>query len=147
METEFYRPKLSLSQQLLGFQGLAGFRARLRDRKHLIAEGDITPTEISETYRVRIEYTPGEWPETFVVSPELVTRKKGVKIPHMYGQKELCLFLPLAREWRSDMPIATTIVPWASEWLHYYELWHLTGEWRGGGHEPDDKQPYRREPN
>ena len=25
--------------------------------------------------------------------------------------------------------ISETTVKWASEWLHYYELWHLTGEW------------------
>ncbi|MDY0295864.1 MAG: hypothetical protein RB296_00975 [Acidobacteriota bacterium] len=31
------------------------------------------------------------------------------------------------------MIIAKTIVPWASEWLIFYELWLATGEWLGGG--------------
>ena len=29
-----------------------------------------------------------------------------------------------------------TIVPWASLWLYYYEVWHATGEWLGGGEHP-----------
>jgi len=43
----------------------------------------------------------------------------------------LCLFDPVAGEWNSAMLIADRIVPWASEWLHYYEIWHLDGIWRG----------------
>ena len=34
------------------------------------------------------------------------------------------------------MQLATTIVPWCSEWLFYYELWLATGEWLGGGVHP-----------
>lgn len=34
------------------------------------------------------------------------------------------------------MLIANTIVPWAVEWLFFYEVWLVTGEWGGGGEWP-----------
>ena len=34
------------------------------------------------------------------------------------------------------MSIADTIVPWTAEWLVYYEIWLMTGEWYGGGDWP-----------
>jgi hypothetical protein len=34
------------------------------------------------------------------------------------------------------MYIHESIVPWTSLWLYYYEIWHATGEWLGGGHDP-----------
>jgi hypothetical protein len=46
------------------------------------------------------------------------------------------LFLPGSGEWRSDLHVATTIVPWLSEWLYFYEAWRVTGEWFGGGEHP-----------
>jgi len=33
--------------------------------------------------------------------------------------------------------VATTIVPWTSLWLRHYEVWHVTGEWWGGGEHPE----------
>ena len=42
------------------------------------------------------------------------------------------------------MLIAETIVPWASEWLFYYEIWKGTGEWYGGGDWPPlDRSVFR----
>jgi hypothetical protein len=39
------------------------------------------------------------------------------------------------------MRIADTIVPWLILWLFYYEIWHVTGEWKGGGvHPPSPKR-------
>ena len=29
------------------------------------------------------------------------------------------------------MKIHETIIPWTAEWLVFYELWQLTGEWYG----------------
>lgn len=63
----------------------------------------------------------------------------------MYGQESLCLYLPNSGEWTPEMPIAVTIVPWASVWLYFYEFWYATGEWLGGGVEPDTTPPIRRE--
>jgi hypothetical protein len=34
------------------------------------------------------------------------------------------------------MFIAETIVPWACEWLAYYEIWKATGHWSGDQEPP-----------
>jgi hypothetical protein len=44
----------------------------------------------------------------------------------------LCLYYP--GQWRPDLLLSTTIVPWTAEWLMHYELWLATGHWTGGGH-------------
>ena len=36
------------------------------------------------------------------------------------------------------MWIADTILPWTSLWLYFYELWHATGQWLGGGEHPGE---------
>jgi hypothetical protein len=36
--------------------------------------------------------------------------------------------------------IADSIVPWAAEWLLFYEGWHATGEWFGPGLHPGDDE-------
>lgn len=59
------------------------------------------------------------------------------EIPHLiYDSNEpsrsaLCLFDPDGNEWSESDLIAEKTIYWASEWLMYYELWHLTGEWLG----------------
>jgi len=35
--------------------------------------------------------------------------------------------------------ISNNIMPWISEWLYYYEIWPVTGEWYGGGIHPGRK--------
>ncbi len=37
-------------------------------------------------------------------------------------------------EWKHDMLLSVTILPWIAEWLIHYELWLITGHWTGGGH-------------
>src|SRR5438034_3968094 len=34
--------------------------------------------------------------------------------------------------------------PVACLWLYYYEVWHTTGEWLGGGLHPSARRPRRR---
>jgi hypothetical protein len=81
---------------------------------------------------VRIKYKLGSTPIVHVVHPPL--EWMGNKDPpHRYNDGSLCLFLPQKGEWRADMLIATTTVPWASEWLAHYEIWLACGQWRGGG--------------
>lgn len=112
----------------------------------LVCRGSIRPTEVNATYAVRIEYRAKEPPEVFVESPALKRRDPERPIPHTYPGDRPCLYLPGAEEWRSDQHIATTIVPWLSEWLFYYEVWRATDEWLGGGVHPTGNQdPRRRE--
>lgn len=84
---------------------------------------------------MKILYELGYTPKVWVLNPAL-SKRKGVNIPHMYGQSTLCLFLPKDGSWRSNKLIASTIIPWASEWLYFYEMWHVTGKWLGGGVHP-----------
>jgi hypothetical protein len=71
-----------------------------------------------------------------VLEPQLVGRNDDDKIPHTFRPGRICLHL--REEWDATTYIHQTIVPWASLWLYYYELWQATGEWLGGGHEPQE---------
>jgi hypothetical protein len=95
-------------------------------------EGTLTPIGASG-YRVRIAYYPGlVRPQVTVLDPELVPREPGIKIPHTFKSGRVCLHLN--EEWNPSMYLHQTIVPWTCLWLYYYEVWHATGEWLGGGH-------------
>lgn len=86
-----------------------------------------------------------EKPFVFLVSPVLRPREgeSFEGIPHLIFdannpvQSGLCLFDPDGREWSPMHLIADSTVPWASQWLAYYELWHLKGIWFGGGVGPE----------
>ncbi|MBL0385620.1 hypothetical protein JJB07_03060 [Tumebacillus sp. ITR2] len=103
--------------------------------------GKLTPTPLSETYSVLVEFS-GECDISIkVISPPL--RMRGTeKIPHMYDQERLCLFYPRTQEWDNTKFISKTIIPWTITWLFFYEMWHATGEWLGGGKHP--RIPVRR---
>ncbi|MBL0388494.1 hypothetical protein JJB07_17975 [Tumebacillus sp. ITR2] len=119
----------------------ASFKVVQRSHQLITWEGEIQPTDISEIYRVKIEYSQKEYaPKVWVVSPQLRSRGDD-KIPHTYPGKRLCLYLPRTGEWSRDQLIAETFVPWTSLWLYYYEMWHATGQWLGGGvhHEGGEK--------
>lgn len=118
------------------------FRTSIREGT-LRAVGHLQPDPLCRVYEVQIEYSATNAPEVRVLSPNLKTRDDEF-IPHMYGQEKLCLYLPETGEWSPDLPLATTIVPWTALWLYFYEVWHATGQWLGGGIEPEDRRPYRR---
>ncbi|ABA81690.1 hypothetical protein GQF56_21215 [Rhodobacter sphaeroides] len=90
-------------------------------------------------YTVLVRWSVGQTPKAIVVSPQLRPRvgTAFIDIPHLILDVEnpedspLCLFDPEAGEWNDTLSVADTILPWASEWLHNYELWHLDGVWRG----------------
>ena len=92
--------------------------------------GKITPTELSRTYLVRIRYRLGAIPKVTVIRPTLQMRRDE-GLPHVYTGDILCLHE--AVDWAPTMSLADTIVPWAAEWLMYYEIWLATGTWEGGG--------------
>jgi hypothetical protein len=96
------------------------------------------PTPLSDTYRVRVVYGLCE-PRAYVESPQLQPREAGGGIPHTYRDPSgprPCLYVPGSGEWTNEKLLASTIVPWLMEWLLYYELWHATDEWLGGGIHP-----------
>lgn len=106
--------------------------------------GEIQPTAMSAKYTVRIHYEFLNAPRANVLTPALHDRGDGQPIPHLHSGEALCLYQPRYREWRPTLFIADTIVPWAALWLYYYEVWHITGEWLGGGEHPTPPpKPFR----
>ena len=93
---------------------------------------DLQPTAASCRYTVQLRYRLGRRPEVRVTNPPLRIRGGADRIPHTFDNDLLSLHLD--NEWRPTMRLADTIVPWASQWLFYYELWLTTGAWHGGGH-------------
>lgn len=109
----------------------------------------IKPTPLSDTYSVRIDYKYASYPKIYITDPYPLDRYPGKKVlPHVYSTKEqrICLYYPGIGEWTRNKLIARTIVPWASEWLLFYELWLSTGEWLGEGlHPKSDKKQEKKD--
>lgn len=84
-------------------------------------------------------------PHVLVLEPRIKPRPgtQHEDIPHLIfcdddpPNSALCLFDPDGKEWSPADLIADTTVLWTAEWLAYYELWHLTGEWLGPGVGPE----------
>jgi hypothetical protein len=142
-----YEKTIGLPEQL-AFMRLRWpmFNSRIRNGL-LTCRGQLAPDAACATYDVSITYRGGDKPEVRVLEPQLRRRSDDEPIPHMYEHERLCLYLPGVREWTPGKQIATTIVPWTSLWLFFYEVWLATGEWMGGGVEPGMTRPIRREPN
>ena len=104
-------------------------------RNELIWHGRIQPTALSRLYEIEVFYKFLYHPKVRVLDPRLESRDEE-RIPHMYRQIHLCLYKPKYREWTAGMLLTETILPWTSLWLFHYEIWHATGEWRGGGEHP-----------
>lgn len=92
--------------------------------------GHLQPTAESPNYLVRVRYQPGAVPKVWVVRPAPVPEARTL---HRYPDGSLCLYHPDDGDWHGRRYLADTIVPWAAEWLFYYECWLLDPErrWRG----------------
>lgn len=113
------------------------FDGRRMGNGTLVWRGPLKPK--AQLYRIAIIWHPVNMilPHVVVIDPPLRPRPGGTyaEIPHLifYPEKPefsgLCLFDPEGREWTPADLIADTTVPWTAEWLVYYELWHMMGEW------------------
>jgi hypothetical protein len=91
----------------------------------------------AQFYTVSMIWKPGAMALPHVMIDDLQPRPGGKfdEIPHLIynadkpAQSGLCLFDPAGKEWSAADLIASTTIHWAAEWLTYYELWHLSGEW------------------
>jgi len=104
----------------------------------------LTPSPLGDNYYIKLVYQITDKPKIFVTKPKpLALAIDETKLPHCYDQKlqYLCLYYPDGTEWNKSMLIATTIIPWAYEWLYHYEIWLGTGEWTGGGVHPVKNKP------
>jgi len=103
----------------------------------------IMPTPESRKYEVSFECKYGYRPKAYLKNQGLL-KSEDDRPPHLYecqyygeGREklQLCLYMPGTNEWNDEMLIADTFIPWATEWLYYYEIWRMTGKWLGGGHD------------
>ena len=121
--------------------GLPGSRIIYRARQ-LNFWFEITPGSFGRTYRCLLTVMPdGRTPVLLVMSPDLQALAGKKKIPHTYSHvgsgTKLCLWFPKSQDWIPQMKFGDTYIPWAAEWLYYFEVWLATGEWEGGGAHPD----------
>ena len=100
--------------------------------------GKAKPNPLSKEYSIHIVFKLLMRPSVKIKDPDNIF--PGCKHPpHVFhvdeekGEAEICLYLG-AYEFNSKMYLASTIVPWAIEWLYFYEIWLATGSWEGGGH-------------
>jgi hypothetical protein len=133
MESKFYtKPTTTLQTQkeyiLATYANVESCDIR---NGELVCIMDITPSTVSDTYRIKISYKMRDFPRAWVLSPEL--KKYGDESKHLYPSvgpyPELCTFYPKYREWRSEYLLSQFFIPWISTWLNTYEYWLITGEW------------------
>lgn len=144
-------PEISIRDQYLALKQYCPGTVEILDNDKTVRwEGTLQPTPVSREYQVVIKYTINHPPVCVVKSPDLLALAGDRKIPHTYQNQtgirgtQLCLYLPVVKqknkvsEWQSTMFLASTILPWASMWLLYFELWLSSGKWEGGGVEHED---------
>lgn len=103
----------------------------------LIVVIQIRPDVFSREYDVKIVYETGKSVLVFIVNEKLKIAENRTKLPHVWDNElqKICLYSREGGKWSSEKSIISTVVPWASEWLFYYELWLIDGLWKGGGHD------------
>jgi hypothetical protein len=139
---------LSIDEQIAAMKATwPQFAARCIDRRSQSTRwvGSVRPQY--SKYILEIRYQLGAFPEVRVVSPALIRMPSDPEgqLPHVYPPVDdptLCLFDPCQDEWASTTTIASTIVPWALDWLACYELWLMTGRWTGGGRHAEPRAPF-----
>ena len=105
-----------------------------KDHRSVDTYISLKPTEESQIYKLRISARiESTIVDIYPVEPFIGRGPNGEKVPHMYSDGSLCLYYPEYAEWKYTDSWAETLIPWASLWLYYYELWLMTGEWLGGG--------------
>lgn len=103
----------------------------------------LTPSPLSGTYKIRLNYKNGGIPKVYVIEPKPLKLANSIsKLPHVYSQvnQRLCIYYPLNNEWNNSMSLVKTIIPWTCEWLLHYEIWVVTGVWNGGGIEHSNEE-------
>ena len=94
----------------------------------------LQPTDISPIYTVLMSTKKGSKKvNVFITKPRIERNSFNNIVPHMFSNNSLCLYYPQYNEWNYKDSWSSTLIPWTSLWLFYYEIWKETGEWKGGG--------------
>ena len=135
MGNKYYNNKISLPVQLVSLKKL--FPNSVGEVKQGVLQWSnyFTPTPMSDKYKIKLTLKEKSTPKVYVVEPVL-NIPEGKRLPHVYPGNRLCLYAPHYKQWDANLYLVDTIIPWISEWLFYYELWLVTGEWSGGGEHP-----------
>ena len=111
--------------------------------KKLVWYGKLRPSAASCEYVVVVTWTPDCPPMVWVIGDNL-EKLDDPNFPHAYyidqEQKMVQICLYRYQEFNQYTFLDSTIIPWAKEWLFYYEMWLTTGEWLGGGEHPDESE-------
>lgn len=100
----------------------------------------VRPSKLSRTYDIIVQYD-GKIPRIYLYNQGIM-KSENEYIPHCYERNYknktneyvmICLYYPKYNEWSGNMLLSDTIIPWAIDWLYFYELWRITGRWLGGG--------------
>lgn len=103
----------------------------------------IKSTLSSKEYIIKIKYdTIYDIPKVFLLNENL-SIYQSEKIPHIYSHKiingknyvQLCTFFP-KEDWDNKMIIANTVFLWTIEWIYFFEIWSVSGEWCGRRNTP-----------
>jgi len=78
-------------------------------------------------YELELIYRPFKAPLVFIKEPDIPHTMK----IHVYSNGSLCLYHASEIKWNKKTMIYDTTIPRIAEWIMYYELWQLTGEWEG----------------
>lgn len=115
-------------------------------RQTAVWKGEWCPSELSDTYLIRVTYAYRRRPIIAILGPALRLAEGKLKLPHTYadGQHDICVHE--REEWNSKLLIADTIMPWISQWLRFYEYWAQTGSWEGKGTHPEANSHKTKDP-
>ena len=105
-----------------------------RDHRSVDTFITLKPTEESQSYKLKISTRVNSIEvNIYPIEPFIGREVNGKMVPHMYPDGSLCLYYPDYDEWNYMDSWAETLIPWASLWLYYFEIWLMTDEWLGGG--------------
>lgn len=94
-----------------------------KGKKVLIVTGHYCQTGVDYTYQ--IIYDGYRAPDAKILSPQLISDP-----PHTYSDGSLCLYYPKEQPWSNrTCSLYNCIVPWIHEWIVFYEIYLITGEW------------------
>lgn len=113
------------------------FGTNFSSKSGLKVTGAIRPSSRSIDYHFVLRYNLQEKPKMKIVSPVLRKNEKDENPEHLYPGGYLCLYQPKYHEFSRTDLLTDTIIPWTTLWLYHYEVWHMTGEWLGGGEHPN----------